>query len=290
MALTISVFGGNLGDILWTTPLARYEPNLIVRLREGDAKVKATAPVLQGVVAVVTFEPSPPETAQAPIHAHVTQRILAAYGHAGRPSVPRIILTAAEIRAALDRLLPLGLSPESCAVVNHNSANGDPTNHRAHYVRPPSEVMHRLASFHMKGGRAKVFQFGPAPGFYTWDPFDPIPGAIHIRGLSVRELAACYHVIGKVISGDTGDMWLALAVGAKVACLVPPHSDVMGYRHWDLHLDAVCWGNELPRIRYALHHDWLSFASTDLFRSIGSPSAAPDLAAPIAQPFTQLPS
>lgn len=264
-----SVFGGNLGDILWTTPLARYEPNLVVWLRAGDAKAKATAPVLDGL-ATVAFKDNPSETTQIAAHAHVTQRILGAYGHAGRPSIPRIVLTQPEIQAALERLLPLGLSPESVAIVNQNSANGDPTNHRAHYVRPPSEVMQRLASFHMRGGRAKVFQFGPAPGYYTWDPFDPIAGAVHIRGLSVRELAACYHVIGKLICGDTGDYHLALAVGAKVACLVPPHSDAMGYKHWDLLYDEVCWGTEAPRVRYALHSeyggtDWTTFMTTRLW-------------------------
>lgn len=270
-ATVISVFGGNLGDILWTTPLTRYEENVVVVLRAGDAKAEATSEVLRYQCARI-FQNDPPETKQAPIRAHVTQRILTAYGHGGKPSIPRVILKPDEIQAAVKLLVGHGYTPESCAIVNHNSANGDLTNHRAHYVRPPSDVMSALARFHMKGGRAKVFQFGPAEGYYARDPFEPIEGCVHIRGLSVRELAACYHVIGKVISGDTGDQWLMLAVGGKVACLVPPHSDSMGYRHWDLHLDATCWGDEVPRVQYTLHSDWTTLMTTDLFRSIGNPS------------------
>lgn len=270
--VSTSVFGGNLGDILWTTPLARYVAQqgdeLVVWLRAGDAKAEATAPVLRGLARVM-YMTNPVETPQAPIQAHVTQRILTAHGFGGKPSVPRIILTPEEVQGAVELLSSHGYTPDSVAIVNHNSANGDPTNYRAQYVRPPSDVMRKLASFHMRGGRAKVFQFGPAEGYYTWDPFDPIEGAVHIRGLGVRELAACYHVIGKTITGDTGDLWLSLAVGAKVAALVPPHSDQMGYRHWDLLLDQTCWGDEKPRIRYSLHQDWTSFLTTDLFKTIG---------------------
>lgn len=266
--ISTSVFGANLGDILWTTALARYEPEVVVWLRAGDAKVEATAPILRHVARTM-YMADPSETPQAAIRAHVTQRILAAYGHGGKPSVPRIVLTNPEIQKAMKLLAGHGLTPDSIAVVNHNSANGDPTNHRAHYVRPPSDVIKHLAAFHAKGGRAKVFQFGPDPGYYTRDPFDPIPGAVHIRGLSVRELAACYHVIGRMISGDTGDYHLMLAVGGKVACLVPPHSDAMGYKHWDLLYDAVCWGDEKPRVRYALHSEWTTFMDTNLFKNIG---------------------
>jgi hypothetical protein len=267
---TASVFGGNLGDTLWVTALARYEPNVVVVMRAGDAKAESTSEILRYQCARV-FENSPAETRKAAVRAHVTQQILTAYGHGGKPSIPRVILQPKEIEAAVKLLKTHGYTPDSIAIVNHNSANGDPTNYRAHYVRPPSEVMHKLAAFHARGGRAKIFQFGPTESYYTWDPFDPIPGAIHIRGLSVRELAACYHVIGKLISGDTGDYHLMLAVGGKVACLVPPHSDQLGYRHWDLLYDGVCWGDERPRVRYALHSDWTQFLDTDLFRSIDAP-------------------
>jgi len=268
------VFGGNLGDTLWVTPLARYEPNLVVVMQAGDAKAEAVSEVLRYQCARV-FQDKVEGTAKAPICAHVTQQILEAYGHGGKPSIPRVILTKKEIEEAVKLLLSHGYTPESIAVVNHNSANGDPTNHRAHYVRPPRAAIEQLARFHMRGGRAKVFQFGPAPGYYTLDPFDPIEGCVHIRGLGVRELAACYHVIGKLISGDTGDKHLGLSVGAIVACLVPRHSEGYGYRHWDLLYDKICWGTEAPRLRYALYDNWEEFLRTDLFTTATIAMASP---------------
>ena len=53
--------------------------------------------------------------------------------------------------------------------------------------------------------------------------------------------------------------------GGKVACLTPPPSDIYGYHHWDLHLDATCWGDERPRVRYVLHDDWTQTLNTRLF-------------------------
>ncbi len=264
MSTLASVYGGNLGDALWLTPLARYEPDLTVWMRGDDAKAKAVAPILDGVCKV-KLEPNPPETKKAPIRAHVTQQILAAYGHQGKPSIPHVLLRTDEVLWAVEFLREKGYTSNSIAFVNQNSANGDLTNRRAQYVRPPSDTIKRLASFWARGGREKIFQFGPDPSYYTIDPFEPIPGAVQIRGLSVRQLAACYHVIGKLVSGDTGDKHLMLAVGGKVACLVPEDSEGYGYRHYDLLYDSVCWGSECPRVIYALHDQWTSFLRTNLF-------------------------
>lgn len=267
------IWGCNLGDTLWTTPLARYIPDLVVQMLAHDARSRATAPILDGLCPVEWVDVTV-ETPKASIRAHVTQQILAAYGHGGKPSVPRVLLTMEEIQWAITHLRGLGVNPaRAVAMTNHNSGSGDPTNHRAHYVRPPSEVIKTLARF-WGGGTWRVVQFGPAPTFHDRDPFDPIPGAIHVRGLTVRQLAACYHVIGRFIGGDSGDYHLMAAVGGRAAVLVPPHSDAMGYRHWDLLYDAPCWGDERPRVRYALHQDWATFMHTGLFDEVVTPPLA----------------
>ncbi len=268
MSTLASVFGGNLGDTLWLTPLARYEPDLTVWMRGDDAKARSVAPILEGVCKV-KLEPNPPETRQAGIVEHVTQRILAAYGHQGKPSIPRVLLKPDEVAWAIDYLKGVtgGHARKVVALVNHCSGSADPTNYRASYVRGNPEAFKALASF-WRGAGYKVLQFGPEPGFYGVDIWTPIEGATPVRGLSVRQLAAVYHVIGKLISLDTGDYHLMLAVGGKVGCLVPPHSDELGYRHWDLLYDAVCWGDERARVRYALHTDWTTFCDTNLFDSM----------------------
>ncbi len=265
MSVVASVFGANLGDTLWLTPLARYVPDLTVWMRGDDARARSVAPILDGICKVV-LEPNPPETRKAPIRAHVTQQILAAYGHSGKPSIPRVLLTPAEIQWAIDYLKNLTgkHGPKLIAMVNHCSGSADPTNYRAHYVRGNPDVFKALASF-WKGAGYKVLQFGPAPGFYVPDVFTPIPGAIPVRGLTVRQMAAVYHVVGKLISVDTGDVHAMLSVGGKVVMLTPPHSQQYGYRWWDLHYDATCWGDELSRIRYVLHHNWIRCLDTRLF-------------------------
>ena len=261
-----SVFGGNLGDTLWTTPLSRYvgDRGLIVQMRKGDAKAMATAPILRGL-ARVEWVDSPKDTPRTTQKVHVTQQILGHYGYAGLASIPRVRLDEAEIFGAIKFLKSKGLDPaRTIAMVNQNSASADPGNFRAQYVRPPSDVIKTLARF-WGGGQYKIAQFGPDPKYYTYDPFDPIPNAVHIRGLTVRQLASVYHVIGKLISGDTGDYHLMLAVGGKAACLVPPDSTNMGYLHSELLYDKVCWGDERPRVCYALHQNWIHFMDTKLF-------------------------
>ena len=267
MSTYAPIWGCNLGDTLWVTPLARYAPDLVVQMLANDARSRATAPILDGLPCRVEWVERTTETPKLKIHAHVTQQILAAYGYAGKPSVPRVMVTIDEILWAIEYLKGLGLDPtRTVAFTNHNSGSGDPTNHRAHYVRPPSEVIKTLARF-WGGGTWKVAQFGPAPTYHDKDPFDPIPNAVQIRGLTVRQLAACYHIIGRFIGGDSGDYHLMLAVGGEAAVLVPPHSDAMGYRHWDLLYDDVCWGGERPRVQYVLHQDWVKFMNTKLFDS-----------------------
>ncbi len=105
------------------------------------------------------------------------------------------------------------------------------------------------------------------------DIVEPIDGIMQVRGLSVRQLAAVYHIIGKLISPDTGDYHLMLAVGGKAVCLAPAHSDQFGYRHWDLHYDALCWGEERPRVRYIQHDDYTDAMNTRLFKDIGAETA-----------------
>ena len=250
------------------TPLARYLPpgEMVVQMLGHDARSRATAPILEGLCPVEWVEKTE-ETPKFPFRGHVTQRILAAYGFRDKPSIPRVVMRPDEIQWAIGYLKGLGCGAKTIAITNHNSGSGDPTNYRAHYVRPSSEVIKTLARFWMAAGY-KVVQFGPAPTFHDKDPFDPIPNTIQVRGLSVRQLAACYHVIGKMIGQDSGDYHLMLAVGGKVACLVPRHNEQFGYCHWDLLYDDVCWGSERPRVHYVLHERWDRLMNTKLFDEI----------------------
>lgn len=273
MATIASIYGANLGDTLWVTPLARYVPDLVVWMRMNDTKAERTSAILQYTCARV-IQADPPETRKAPIKGHVTQQILTAYGHGGKPSIPKITFGPGELEWAIDYLRKTvgGKTPMNKVIgmVTHTSGWRDPSNQRAQYVRGASEMYSKVAAF-WRGAGYTILQFGPDPDFYSTDIVEPLEGAVLVRGLSVRQLAAVYHVVGRLISPDTGDYHLMLAVGGKVACLTPPHSSQLGYLHWDLHYDSVCWGDEAPRVRYILHEDYTNAMNTRLFRDMGAP-------------------
>lgn len=245
--ITADLCGANLGDALWLTPLAK-RCDLTVRMCAGDKRSALTAPIFDGL-AKVEFVDRPGDTLKTQSRKHVTQCILEAYGFSGS-SIPEVKLTPGEIDWAKGYL---SAYPKPLAFVNGNSANG--TNPRAEYVRPPVAALNALVA-HYTGRGYTCLQFGPAADFYDKDMFEPLIGTVAIRGLNVRQLAACYHVIGKLISGDTGDYHLMLAVKGVTVTLVPHHSDSFGYRHYDLLYDSDCWGPETPRCAYLHHSDW----------------------------------
>lgn len=249
----VSQSGGNLGDALWLTPLARHFPDLVVQMRADDKRSRAVAPIFDGLCKV-EFVKNPSEPNKSKLDVHVARKILYAYGIVGRSSIPQIKLTDEEIAWAKDYLKDYS---NPIAIINGNSGTNDPTNYRAKYVCPPHEYMQEICDFYVKNGRT-VLQFGPDPKYYDRDPFIPLNGAIHIRGLSVRQLAACYAVIGQMISGDTGDYHLMIAVGGTTITLVPHHSFQMGYSHTDLlyGFAADDWEGQVPRANYLLHEDY----------------------------------
>lgn len=260
------IWGCNLGDTLWVTPLARYIPDITVQMLASDNRSRLTAPILDGICNVEFVEKTTETPKDNSVIAHVTQRILYAYGQSGN-SIPHVKIKNEEIIWAKEFLSSKNIDLKNSIVfTNHNSGSGDPSNYRAHYVRPNPEIIKHLAELWGNNYGKTILQFGPESKYHDKDPFDPIPNAIHIRGLSVRQLAACYFLIGKMISGDTGDYHLMLSVGGKVGCLVPPHSDSFGYKHWDLLYDSACWAGEQPRVIYALHQNWQYFKNKDIFQ------------------------
>jgi hypothetical protein len=256
MPIKVPVFGGNLGDFLWVTPLSKHFPDMVVQVLANDKKSQLTAPIFDGICKVEFVQTTTPTPRDNSVSIHITQRILSAYDKKGK-SIPYVKITEEEKEWAKNFLISKNININRCmAFINHNSGSGDETNTRGKYVRPDPKIIKDLAAFWAEKNNVSIVQFGPDPKFYEKDPFDPIPNAVHIRGLNIRQLAACYSLIGRMVSGDTGDYHLMLAVGGKVFCLVPPHSDEYGYKHWDLLYNDNCWDGEDPRVLYCLHENW----------------------------------
>lgn len=249
----VSQSGGNLGDALWLTPLARYIPDLIIQMRTSDKRSRAVAPIFDGLCKVEFIE-NPSEPNKSKLDVHVARKILYAYGIVGRNSIPKIILKEEEILWAKEFLKDY---KNPVCIINNNSGTNDPDNFRAKYVCPPHEAMQEIANHFIKNGKT-VLQFGPDSKYYDRDPFVPISGAVHIRGLDVRQLAACYAVVDKMISGDTGDYHLMLAVGGQTITLVPYENYHLGYVYSDLlyGYSADDWEGETPRCAYLNYKDY----------------------------------
>ena len=251
--MTVSFPGGNLGDALWLTPLARWFSDLTVQLRAGDKRAKAVSELFNGMCKV-EFVDNPAETKKTDENIHVTQKILHAHGIWDDDSMPRIKLTQGELDWAKAYL---SAYHNPIILINSNSGTNDPLNYRAQYVRPPDRIMQELCSYFMNKNFT-VLQFGPDAKYYDRDPYLPLINAVHIRGLTLRQTAACYAIVGKMISGDTGDYHLMLAVGGQCVTLVPHENLQLGYSYSDLlyGFACKCWKDNDKRILYIQHDDY----------------------------------
>lgn len=257
------VFGssqGTLGDSLWVTPLLRAFPASTLRLFDTPS-CRNVSQIYEGLVDHVEFCDAPGVPPTVDLATHVSERMLIAAGRPEASIIPTIRLLEDEIAWAraflfesvsearhLDRLIVLH---------THNSGWRDPENWFSRHVKPPIGLMQRLADDARRSGYT-VLQFcNAAPTDGRPDNFDPLDGTHHIRGLTLRETAACYHLIGRMISGDTGDPYLALAAGAKVIFLMCPELEQTGYRWRNVAYTDRHWATagERPRTRYYNHSD-----------------------------------
>ena len=103
-----------------------------------------------------------------------------------------------------------------------------------------------------------ILQFG-APNDTT-----DLNNIIPLLTLSLRQMAACFHVIGKCISIDTGPYHLALAAGAYVKCLVPTFSFTTDYFFGNWSYSPEMFDGEV-RANYYIFEDYKTISSDNVF-------------------------
>ncbi len=233
----------NLGDNLSLTPLARVTPCRIHLF--DDASVRAVAPIFDGIAEVVFDNGSP--TTHAPKasaecqlpgpHSAKLMRGQAPWLASQHSPIPSILLTDDEISRAKE--LVSGLSNPCIIKANTSKRN---------YRTPPAELMQQIVNDN-PGVTFLTTALSPNHPKNNFD-FTPLGGVFPLWDLPIRQMAAIYACVGRLISGDTGDMHLMLAVGGKVDCLVPDSNAEYPYEHF--HYDDSCWTDN-KRIRY---HPW----------------------------------
>lgn len=248
--MKITAPSSNLGDNLWITPVLKY-CNYPIQIANGE-RCRKISKIYNNLTSVefvngLNYYPLNKEI-------HNTKQIFSQIGldFKNKNLIPKIKLDESEIKWA-KKFLEKYENP--IVIINDNSGSNDPSNRRASFILPPREIMQQVSSYLSK--KFSVLQFGLAEGFYRigYSNFNPLENAYHIRGLEVRQLAACYHVIGKYIGGDTGDYHLMLAVGGRSTTLVPKENYEMGYIYSNLFYSKDMWNGEDIRATYINYLD-----------------------------------
>lgn len=251
MKLDNYIFGlrsiGSLGDCLYLTPAISQIKNPIVKMHDSP-QCRRVAPIYNNI-AHVEFVDNPDvalynQTNDRSVHS--AQRVLNALKIDTTNCIPRIVLDKSEIDWAKDFLKEY---KNPVMIVNDNGGSSTPGNICAQYRRPPTEIIQNFANKLSNKGFTPL-QFGIKDLKDRDNAFTPINGAIPIRGLDIRQTAACYHVIGKYIGGDTGDYHLMLSVGGRCITLIPPENHSLGYNYSDLLYTDNLWKDEKVRVKY----------------------------------------
>jgi len=239
---------GSLGDCLWLTAVLRYIKDVKILLND-DNQLRWVGKIFDNLCEVdyVNNPPERPDTkvnlnVEPYLSSHRSLKILKSLNINEKICVPLIKLTQEEMEWAQNFYKDY---KNPIVIINDNSGTWDKTNYRAHYVRPPSEIIQKFVDNLIESGFTPI-QFGRIEE----NRFTPLNNTIHIRGLDVRKLAASYNFIGKYIGGDTGDYHLMLAVGGQAKVLIPKENKSLGYDYNDLLYKKENFENSHSRVEY----------------------------------------
>jgi hypothetical protein len=233
------------------TPIFKKIKNGILEIID-DEVAKGKAVLLDGICDVSFSKNPAPECPQTKERIHRSQRMLNALGIDDVNAIPFVILKDEEIEWAKNFLIkydnPIVYTP-------NNSCSWDPTNYGAR-ARTFTEEMNKVF-IDTLSKKYTILQFGITSDFYTNGrggivTYDKV---INIPNLNLRQLAACYKVIGKGLFSDTGDPFLMIAVGGKVLEVIPMNLDY--YPFWDYaYVDDYLWKGEDIRAKYFCMTKW----------------------------------
>lgn len=243
MAHPIPNTAGSLGDWLSLTPLLRQLAHPTV-LAKDSPHTRSFATLYEGI-AEVEFTDGPVEDILEMGRGPFSRRILNAYGLGGN-AIPSVIITPEEIAWAKDFL-----KDYPNPIVFNNTCGGaqsdKPLNDISNWRRMPHEVAFRVIKDLLTDKKTPI-RFGTKASRAIYDNYDEFECVISIPDLPLRQVAACYAVIGEYWGTDTGDHHLMLATGGICHTFVPPTA--WHYDH-ERHLyRGDSWGTEPVREIY----------------------------------------
>lgn len=243
MQYTVTNTSGSLGDWLSLTPLLARLGNVKVVAKDSPHS-RAFAALYEGLAEVEFSKeeiPHVPESGTGPF----SRRILNAFGMTG-PAIPAIRLRADEIEWAKGFL-----ASYSNPVAFNNTCGGaqadKPINDISNWRRMPDNVAKHVVKDLRAQGKTPL-RFGTKRLFAIYANHDEFDGVVNLPDMPLRQVAACYHVMGEYWGADTGDHHLMLAVGGVSHCFVPP--DTWHYMHSRHLYLGDAWGTDEVRERY----------------------------------------
>ena len=247
---------GNLCDILFYTPLVKDgNPRNITIDIVDDEVAKNKAPLFNGLCPVtISKSPSPPPLViNRDTHRSQSYLDLFELSSADRNFLPKIIVTNEELEWARNFLKDFN---NPIIYIPNNSCSYDKRNlfsQMRTFTKEMNDVIIRELSRKytlLQFGLNNKFYSGMRAEIYNYD------NVINIENLNIRQLAACYSVIGKGFCSDTGDPYLMLAVGGKIIEIVPMYSiEIYPYYQY-IYCDTDLWKNEKIRAKYFCMKDW----------------------------------
>jgi hypothetical protein len=215
---------GSLGDWLSLTPILRAKAAESPLVIAPDAPhTRLFAAVYDGLAEVQLINGPVEHVPEISSDVCFSQRILDHYGLSDRSAIPSINVTTEEVAWAREFLKdypnPMAFNPTTA------SARLDkPFSDICNYRRLPIALVVSIIDALKTAGHT-ILKFG-AKTIHTniYNNHEDFEDVVSIPDLTIRQLAACYHVIGKYIGTDTGDHHLMLAVGGECRLFIPPSS------------------------------------------------------------------
>lgn len=248
MSLVIPISAGSLGDWLSLTPLLAAAPGSTV-IAQDSPHTRQFATLYEGLAKVEFSKEAVADTPVTDEVGPVSRRILNYYGFRDFSPIPVVRLLDYEFAWAREFLSKY---PNPIAFNNTTaSARRDKPEHDiCNYRRMPDVLSGRIIRTLYDGGYT-VIRFGCKGTMRNiYDNYDRFPGIVNLLDLNLRQLAACYHVIGRYGGTQTGDLHLALASGVKeLYVFVPP--SCFHYDYDKHHYDTT----ELRKLGVNLYYD-----------------------------------
>lgn len=246
------IFGsgnGGIGDLLMVNPLMRQNPNNVMQFYPNKRGISLSQ-LFMGICRIEFTDRMLSEPESKSLFGDISKHspfensalnFINIFG--GDPSdiIPRIPIYQFDLDFA-EEYLKRYENPICINAIVRDWQNLD--NYQSLYKMLPFKEWQKIVDFLIEKGYTPV-QFG------TIDGVCPIEKVKFDIGLSLREMMACIHKIGRIITLDSGQHNLGIAAGAKVICLRPYNNSALGYFGSNWHFDRdEYWINKERNVKY----------------------------------------